>query len=165
MEEVDQAYFRGYEDPEIHKEMLQDEARVEAYRTALNSLSVDKVVIDVGAGTGILSLMAMDAGARCVYALEYSSIAKQAEIAFSKRKEKRKMMVFKGLAEEFTLGNYRADLIVSEWMGYFLINEHMLPSVIAVRDKWLKKEGLIIPQRASLLIACYSADDLKMSAD
>ena len=75
------------------------------------------------------------------------------------------MMVFKGLAEEFTLGNYRADLIVSEWMGYFLINEHMLPSVIAVRDKWLKKEGLIIPQRASLLIACYSADDLKMSAD
>jgi predicted RNA methylase len=96
LEEVDQAYFRGYEDPEIHKEMLQDEARVEAYRTALNSLSIDKVVIDVGAGTGILSLMAMDAGARCVYALEYSSIAKQAEIAFSKRKEKSKMMVFKG---------------------------------------------------------------------
>jgi predicted RNA methylase len=146
MDEVDQAYFRGYEDPEIHREMLQDEARVEAYRVALNLLSPGKVVIDVGAGTGILSLMAMDAGAKSVFALEYSSIAKQAEIAFSKRRERSKMMVFKGLAEEFSLGNFRADLIVSEWMGYFLINEHMLPSVIAVRDKWLKQDGMIIPQ-------------------
>jgi predicted RNA methylase len=146
MDEIDQAYFGGYEDPEIHREMLQDEARVEAYRVALNLLSPGKVVIDVGAGTGILSLMAMDAGAKSVYALEYSSIAKQAEIAFSKRRERSKMMVFKGLAEEFSLGALRADLIVSEWMGYFLINEHMLPSVLAVRDKWLGVGGLIIPQ-------------------
>jgi predicted RNA methylase len=146
MNEVDEAYFLGYEDPEIHREMLQDEARVEAYRAALNSLSSGKVVIDVGAGTGILSLMAMDAGAKSVYALEYSSIAKEAEIAFSKRKERSKMMVFKGLAEDFSLGTLRADLIVSEWMGYFLINEHMLPSVLTIRDKWLKKDGMIIPQ-------------------
>ena len=103
-------------------------------------------MIDVGAGTGILSLMAMDAGAKSVYALEYSSIVKEAEIAFSKRKDRRKMMVFKGLAEEFSLGGLKADLIVSEWMGYFLINEHMHPSVLAVRDRWLKKDGMIIPQ-------------------
>jgi predicted RNA methylase len=90
--------------------------------------------------------MAMDAGAKSVYALEYSSIAKEAEIAFSKRKERSKMMVFKGLAEDFSLGTLRADLIVSEWMGYFLINEHMLPSVLTIRDKWLKKDGMIIPQ-------------------
>ena len=56
------------------------------------------------------------------------------------------MMVFKGLAEEFSLGALKADLIVSEWMGYFLINGHMLPSVLAVRDRWLKKDGMIIPQ-------------------
>ena len=126
--------------------MLQDEARVEAYRLALNLLSKDKVVIDVGAGTGILTLMAMDGGAKSVYALEYSSIAKESEIAFSKRKDKSKMMVFNGLAEDFSLGTLRADLIVSEWMGYFLINEHMLTSVLAVRDKWLKKDGMIILQ-------------------
>ena len=143
---VDLAYFQGYEDPEIHREMLQDEARVEAYRLALNHLSKDKVVIDVGAGTGISSLMAMGTGAKGMYALEYSSIAREAEIAFSKRKDKSKMMVFNGLAEDFSLGTLRADLIVSEWMGYFLINEHMLPSVLAVRNKWLKKDGMVIPQ-------------------
>jgi predicted RNA methylase len=44
-------------------------------------------------------------------------------------------------------------------MGYFLINEHMLPSVLAVRDKWLKKDGIIIPSRARLNIACFAAED------
>jgi predicted RNA methylase len=43
--------------------MLKDEVRVDSYRQALSSLSEDKVVIDVGAGTGILSMMAMDYGA------------------------------------------------------------------------------------------------------
>ena len=43
--------------------MLNDEARVDAYRQALSSLSEEKVVIDVGAGKGILSMMAMDYGA------------------------------------------------------------------------------------------------------
>jgi predicted RNA methylase len=43
--------------------MVKDEARVDAYRMALSSLSEEKVVIDVGAGTGILTMMAMDYGA------------------------------------------------------------------------------------------------------
>jgi type I protein arginine methyltransferase len=59
------------------------------------------------------------------------------------------------LAEEFTLGPDKADLIVSEWMGYFLIFENMLPSVLAVRDKCLKEDGDIIPREASLSIVGY----------
>ena len=38
MDQVDIEYFRGYEDLEIHKEMLQDEARCEAYRAAINEV-------------------------------------------------------------------------------------------------------------------------------
>ncbi len=55
--------------------MLSDEPRVDAYRVAIKSLAHKKVVIDVGTGTGILSTMAMDYGARCVHAIEFSSIA------------------------------------------------------------------------------------------
>jgi len=62
------------------------------------------------------------------------------------------------LAEEFTLGNEKADLIVSEWMGYFLIFENMLPSVLAVRDNCLKEDGVIIPKEASLHIVGYFGD-------
>jgi type I protein arginine methyltransferase len=59
------------------------------------------------------------------------------------------------LAEEFTLGIDKADLVVSEWMGYFLIFENMLPSVLAVRDNCLKEDGDIIPREASLHIVGY----------
>ena len=66
------------------------------------------------------------------------------------------MMLFRGRAEDFRLGRTRVDLLVSEWMGYFLIFEHMLPSVIAVRDSCRKKGGEIIPSKAELFIAGYS---------
>jgi len=49
--------------------------------------------------------------------------------------------------------NDKADVIVSEWMGYFLLFENMLPSVISVRDKYLKPGGLMLPSRARLMVA------------
>jgi predicted RNA methylase len=42
------------------------------------------------------------------------------------------------------------DILISEWMGYFLIFERMLPSVLAVRDRCLKKDGRMIPRAASI---------------
>ena len=135
---------------------------METYRAAIKALCWEKSVIDVGAGTGILSEMAMDSGALCVYAIEQSGIAEEAQAAFSKRRDRKKMMVFRGWAENFSLGRTKVDLIVSEWMEYFLIFEHMLPSVIAVRDKCLIKGGQIIPSKAELFIAGYSSsvDDM-----
>ncbi len=55
----------------------------------------------------------------------------------------------------FKLHRIKADLIVSEWMGYFLLYEGMLPSVFAVRDKMLKVGGEIIPREATLIIGGY----------
>jgi type I protein arginine methyltransferase len=135
--------------------MLSDEARVDNYRAAIKALCWEKSVIDVGAGTGILSEMAMDSGALCVYAIEQSQIADEAQAAFQKRRDRKKMMVFRGRAEDFDLGTTKVDLIVSEWMGYFLIFEHMLPSVIAVRDRCLIKGGQIVPSKAELFVAGY----------
>jgi hypothetical protein len=56
-------------------------------------------------------------------------------------------------AEEAPLEDMEADIIVSEWMGYFLLCERMLPSVLAVRDKCLSRGGIIIPCRATIVIA------------
>jgi len=138
--------------------MLEDEERINAFRIALSSLSDKKVVVDVGAGTGILSMMAMDYGATCVYAIEMSEICHVAISNFQKKTYRRKISMHQCLTEEFTLGNDKADLIVSEWIGYFLIFENMLPSVLAVRDKCLKEDGDIIPKEASLHIVGYFGD-------
>jgi predicted RNA methylase len=64
------------------------------------------------------------------------------------------------MAENFRLSRVKADLIISEWMGYFLLYENMLPSVLAVRDKVLKKDGEIIPREAVLIIGGYSKPDI-----
>jgi len=44
----------------------------------------------------------------------------------------------------------KVDIIVSEWMGYFLLYEAMLDSVLVARDKFLKPDGLMFPDQAIL---------------
>lgn len=61
--------------------MLMDDVRTSHYRNAILSNRVDfagKVVMDVGAGSGILSLFAAQAGAVKVYAVEASGMAQNA---------------------------------------------------------------------------------------
>lgn len=87
-QEVDDAYFDSYGGLGIHREMLSDEARTGAYRQALEenpSLIEDATVLDVGAGTGVLSLFAARAGAAAVVAVEAServaALARQNAVA------------------------------------------------------------------------------------
>lgn len=45
------------------------------------------------------------------------------------------------------------DIIVSEWMGFYLLHEVMLDSVIFARDKFIKSNGSMFPQNTSIHIA------------
>jgi protein arginine N-methyltransferase 1 len=45
------------------------------------------------------------------------------------------------------------DIIISEWMGYFLLYESMLDSVLWARDKYLVKGGKMLPDKVSIYIA------------
>uniref|UniRef100_H3C933 Protein arginine methyltransferase 8 n=2 Tax=Tetraodon nigroviridis TaxID=99883 RepID=H3C933_TETNG len=63
-------YFDSYAHFGIHEEMLKDEVRTLTYRNAMyhnKHVFKDKIVLDVGSGTGILSMFAAKAGARHVY--------------------------------------------------------------------------------------------------
>ena len=74
-------YFDSYSHFGIHEEMLKDSVRTRTYQAAIENnpfLFKDKVVLDVGCGTGILSLFAARAGAKHVYGVECSAIADQA---------------------------------------------------------------------------------------
>jgi protein arginine N-methyltransferase 1 len=66
----DSAYFSSYEELSVHELMLKDQPRTRAYQIFIENnkdFFADKIVIDVGAGTGILSLFAAKAGAKKVH--------------------------------------------------------------------------------------------------
>ena len=50
--------------------------------------------------------------------------------------------------EEIVLPVEKVDIIISEWMGYFLLYESMLDSVLWARDKYLVPGGKMLPDRA-----------------
>lgn len=54
--------------------------------------------------------------------------------------------------EDVNLPVEKVDIIISEWMGYFLLYESMLDTVIFARDKWLAPGGLIFPDKATLYL-------------
>ncbi|KAG5845230.1 hypothetical protein ANANG_G00136600 [Anguilla anguilla] len=148
-------YFDSYAHFGIHEEMLKDEVRTLTYRNAMyhnKHIFKDKVVLDVGSGTGILSMFAAKAGAKHVYGIECSSISEYSEKIIKSNHLDGVITIFKGKVEEVELPVERVDIIISEWMGYCLFYESMLNTVIFARDKWLKPGGLMFPDRAALYV-------------
>jgi tRNA/tmRNA/rRNA uracil-C5-methylase (TrmA/RlmC/RlmD family) len=145
-------YFGSYSHFYIHEEMLKDKVRTNAYRNAIEGNREDfrdKIVLDIGAGTGILSIFAARAGAKHVYAVENAEIAYFAREIIKKNGLEDKITILKGKMEEVVLPVPEVDIIISEWMGYFLLYESMLDSVLWARDKYLnKKTGKMLPDRA-----------------
>ena len=75
-------YYGSYSSFYIHEEMLKDSVRTRSYQQAIENNPEDfkdKIVLDIGAGTGILSIFAARAGAKHVYAVENADIAYFAE--------------------------------------------------------------------------------------
>ncbi|CAH8355518.1 unnamed protein product [Eruca vesicaria subsp. sativa] len=159
--DFDVAYFHSYAHVGIHEEMIKDRARTETYREAImqhQSFIQGKVVVDVGCGTGILSIFCAQAGAKRVYAVDASDIAVQAQEVVKANGLSDKVIVLHGRVEDVEIDE-EVDVIVSEWMGYMLLYESMLGSVITARDRWLKPGGLILPSHATLYMAPISHPD------
>ncbi|CAG2056981.1 unnamed protein product [Timema podura] len=156
-------YFQFYGYLSQQQNMLQDYVRTSTYQKAiLSNLTdfTDKVVLDVGAGSGILSFFAVQAGAKKVYAVEASTMAQHAEFLVRENHLSDKIIVMAGKIEEITLPE-QVDVIISEPMGYMLYNERMLETYLHAK-KWLKPHGRMFPSQGDLHIAPFTDDTLYM---
>ncbi|MEQ2181202.1 Protein arginine N-methyltransferase 3, partial [Goodea atripinnis] len=96
-----------------------DKVRTETYRDFMYSnpeVFRDKVVLDVGCGTGILSMFAARAGAKKVIAVDQSEIIYQAMDIVRSNQLENIITLIKGRIEDIKLPVEKVDIIVSEWM-------------------------------------------------
>lgn len=160
----EQHYFGSYDHFSIHEEMLKDRVRTLSYKNAImrnRHLFKGKTVLDVGCGTGILSMFAAQAGAKHVYAVDMSSIIEMAKKIVDLNGFSGKITLLRGKLEDMELPCGKVDIIISEWMGYFLLYESMLDTVLYARDHFLKEGGLIFPDKASIHVALVEDGEYK----
>uniref|UniRef100_A0A453AQT4 type I protein arginine methyltransferase n=1 Tax=Aegilops tauschii subsp. strangulata TaxID=200361 RepID=A0A453AQT4_AEGTS len=158
-----QMYFHYYGQLLHQQNMLQDFVRTGTYYAAVMENRADfegKVVVDVGAGSGILSLFAAQAGAKHVYAVEASEMVEHAQRLISGNPSfGQRITIIKGKVEEVELPE-KADILISEPMGTLLVNERMLESYVIARDRFLAPDGKMFPTTGRIHMAPFSDEYL-----
>lgn len=146
-------YFKRYGDLELHRRMVSDRWRTDAFARAIAKVvRRNDIVLDVGTGTGILAMLAARAGAKRVYAIDQAEIAQTAANLVKANRLERSVRILRGPAREIQLED-DVDLIISEWLGHLAFVEGMLDDVLAARDAHLAKRGRMLPRRVSVLLA------------
>ncbi len=143
----------------MHQVMLSDRPRMNAYDQALKqAVEPGSVVIDVGAGTLALSLLALKHGAEHVYAIEADpDMAAVAERIVATNDLKEQITLIQGDARAVKLPR-RADVIVSEMMGNLGPEENMMRVLDSVARKNLRPDGRIIPRGLTTTLAAIQFD-------
>ncbi|MEM1181260.1 MAG: 50S ribosomal protein L11 methyltransferase, partial [Acidobacteriota bacterium] len=132
--------------------MLGEPTRFGAYRRALErAVTGGEIVMDIGAGPGVLGLLAAQAGASRVYAVEPDPVVELAA-KLARSNDLPQLEVVPQLSSTFSPEN-RADVLISDLRGVLPTFTEHLASIIDARDRLLKPGGTLIPRR-DVLMAC-----------
>lgn len=143
-----------------HRSMALDHVRNAAYEAALQRVvTPESVVLDLGAGTGVLGLMAARLGARRVYLVEPADILFVAEEIVRANGLEDVVRCLHGRLEDVRVPE-PVDVIVSVLTGNFLLTEDLLQTLLAARSQVLKPGGVLIPGAASMEAVPVSAPAL-----
>ena len=139
--------------------MIQDEMRTDSYRRALcQMMEPDSVVVDLGAGLGILSFLACQMGARKVYAIEPDNIIELAhEVAVANGFAER-IVFLQNVSTVVTLPE-QVDLVISDLHGVLPFFGQSVPSIIDARTRFLKDGATMIPRSETLWAGLLDAPD------
>lgn len=104
---------------------------------------------------------AVKAGAKHVIGVDMSTMIFKAREIVALNGMADKITLIQGKMEEIEMPYPKVDIIISEWMGYFLLYESMLDTVLYARDRYLAKDGLIFPDKATIYLAGIEDGDYK----
>ncbi|CDW81397.1 hmt1p [Stylonychia lemnae] len=141
---------------EIQEEMLDDEVRMIAYRQSIKETDKGQIVIDVEAGTRILRIFAAIAGASHVYAIEYTNIIEKARIKFPRATSLLELLQLKARLKTWTWAKLKQMLLYQSGWATSCCFDNMLPSVLSIRDRYLKEKGAMLPKRTCIYLAAIN---------
>jgi Ribosomal protein L11 methyltransferase (PrmA) len=143
-----------------HHRYLADGARLAAFERALKEVvRPGDVVVDLGAGTGILGLLACRAGAGRVYALESTSLIGVArEIARANQFGER--ITFLKQYSRWADLPEKADVVVADQIGRFGFEAGVFEYFADARKRLLKPEGVTVPGRIDLIAAPVETEEV-----
>ena len=151
--------LEGFGSPFVQEEMLLDKIRCEAYREAIcRTVKPGDVVVDLGAGTGLLSFFALQAGARHVYAIEMTRIADVAAELIEANGFRDRITLIRQASNKAHLPE-RCDVLVTETLSTFCFDtENTIEFVADARERFLKPGGKIIPESADTFFLPISSE-------
>ena len=141
-----------------HIPMMNDKVRNNAYSEAIK-LAIDDgaFVLDIGTGSGLLSLMAAANGAGKVITCETSNtIAKVAKEIVSSNGFGEKISVLNKKSTDLIVGKdlpQKADLIISEVLSAEFVGEGVRTTTLDAKQRLLKRNGKMIPQSGKIKIS------------
>jgi Ribosomal protein L11 methyltransferase (PrmA) len=142
-----------------HREYLSDSARVAAFRQAIREIvTPGSVVLDLASGSGILGLMACEAGASRVYSVEVTGMVEIARAAAAANGYGDRLVGIHGMSTEVVLPE-RVDAIVCDQVGRFGFEAGILEHGTDARRRFLKSGGVMMPRRVDLFVAPVESPD------
>jgi len=145
-------------DEAFHQLMLNDKLRMHAYEKAIKeTVKPGDVVVDLGTGTGILSLWALEAGASCVYGIDLNpDILALAVNMMIKHKFSDRFIAINKISYDVILPE-RADVLMSEIIGNIADNEDFQPILSDGIRRFLKPGGKCLPRDTCAYIVPITA--------
>ena len=149
--------LQGYE------EMVDDSVRMTAYAAALQAvISPTSIVVDLGAGTGVMSLLACQYGAKRVYAIEPNDAVVVARQNAAANGMSDRISFLQGVSTAIELPE-KADVVVADLRGVLPLFNDNINSLIHARDNLVAPGGALIPQRDRLWTAVISLPEATKS--
>ena len=153
--------------PAWHFRMLNDQPRNQAFEDALGQvIRPGETVLEIGTGSGLLSMMAARYGAGAVYTCETIGVlAEKARVIVARNGFNRQVEVINKKSSDLVVGRdfpEKADLLVMEIFSSELLAEHVLPSIEDAKNRLLKPGAGIIPGKAGIRACLFGSPELEI---